>query len=71
MDDTFGNCVAFDPKENFPFSLPDGDNLSDFGQVAEIKLKFINLMDVVTHDNNWRQSRHGEYLGLKPHAKCS
>lgn len=71
MNDAFGDCVAFDPKKYFPFSLPDRHNLSDVWEVTKVKLKFINLMDVVTHDNNWRQSRHTELVGLKRRASCS
>lgn len=71
MDHTFGYGIAFDPKEDFPLSFSDRDDLSDFGEVTEVELKFVDLMDVVTHDNDWRQSRHTELVGLKGRANCS
>lgn len=71
MNDPFGDCVAFDPKKYFPFSLPDRHDLSNFWEVTKLELKFINLVDVVTHDNNWRQRRHKKLVRLKRRANCS
>ena len=54
MDHTLGNCVAFDPKENFPLSLSYCHDFANFGQVTQVEFELVNLMDVVTDDNNGR-----------------